>query len=139
MAQHITGAWDGREFILDAWTEADENRVVMVFFSTLGNGLGDLSFDQGGLSFSSPLLPPTVQAEYILADFQFCFYRVEALEPALKRAGLTLRVEQPAGGRPEVRLILEGDRPLIRIEKDAARVVYTNYFRGYSYTLEGEW
>jgi hypothetical protein len=139
MAQHITGTYGGREFILDAWTGADERGLTMAFFNTLGAGMGELSFDGRGLSFSSALLPASLKAEYILADFQLCFYRTGALGAALKQGGLDLRVERAAGGRPEVRTIYEGDRPVIRIEKGPASVVYTNFFRGYAYTLEGVW
>jgi hypothetical protein len=137
LGQHITGTYGEREFILDAWTEADENRVTMAFFNTLGVGMGDLTFDQGGLLFSSAFLPSRISAEYILADFQLCFYRAEALAKALERVGLTLKVEQAADTAQEVRTIYEGKTLIIRIEKRISSVVYTNYFRGYAYTLEG--
>jgi hypothetical protein len=138
MAQHITGTYGGQEFILDAWTEADENRVTMAFFNTLGVGMGDLSFGGEGLFFSSAFLPPQLKAEYIVADFQFCFYRAEAVEAALKQARLSFTVEKTADGR-EIRTIFEGNTPIIKIEKGTALVVYTNYLRRYAYTLEGEW
>ncbi|MDR0589322.1 MAG: DUF3261 domain-containing protein [Spirochaetaceae bacterium] len=137
LAQHITGTYGEQEFILDAWTEADESRVAMAFFNTLGVGMGDLSFDEGGLSFSSAFLPPGIAAEYILADFQFCFYRAEAVAAALRRGGLILTVEKTVDG--EIRTIVEGNTPLIKIEKGISSVVYTNYFRAYTYTLEGAW
>ncbi|MDR2069554.1 MAG: DUF3261 domain-containing protein [Spirochaetaceae bacterium] len=139
LGQHITGTYGEGEFILDAWTEADENRVTMAFFNTLGVGMGDLSFDEGGLVFSSPFLSPRITAEYIVADFQLCFYRAEAVAAALKRAGLTFRVEKAAGAASEVRTVYEGKTPIIRIEKGTASVAYANYFRRYAYTLEGEW
>ncbi|MFP3089344.1 DUF3261 domain-containing protein [Treponema sp. TIM-1] len=136
LGQHITGTYGEQEFILDAWTEADENRVTMAFFNTLGVSMGDLSFNEGGLFFSSAFLPPQISAEYILADFQFCFYRAEAVAKALKRAGLTFTVEKAVDGTGEVRTIYEGNTRIIRIEKGISTVVYTNYFRRYAYTLE---
>ncbi|MDR2758566.1 MAG: DUF3261 domain-containing protein [Spirochaetaceae bacterium] len=139
LGQHITGTYGEREFILDAWTEADENRVTMAFFNTLGVGMGDLSFDEGRLFFSSAFLPPQISAEYILADFQFCFYRAEAVAEALERAGLTFKVEKAEGAALEVRTIFEGNTLIIKIEKGISSVVYTNYFRRYAYTLEGSW
>ncbi|MDR2631957.1 MAG: DUF3261 domain-containing protein [Spirochaetaceae bacterium] len=137
LGQHITGTYGEEEFVLEAWTEADENRVTMAFFNSLGVSMGDLSFDGGGLFFSSAFLPPQVTAEYILADFQLCFYRPEALEKALNRAGLTFKVEKAVDTAWEVRSLFEGKTLIIKIEKGSSSVVYTNYFRRYAYTLEG--
>lgn len=134
MVQHIRGRYGDQELVLDAWVSADETGVTMAFFNSLGVGMGDLSFNRTGITFTSSLLPST-HPEYIIADFQCCFYRTEALAAALKRIGLSLTVERgPAG---ETRTIFEGSRPLITIEKTASAVRYTNYLRGYAYTLEG--
>jgi hypothetical protein len=148
MAQRISGSYGGAEFIMDAWVRADETRIAMAFFNSLGATMGDLSFSEGTLSFSSSFLPSSVKAEYIVADFQFCFYRPGALSRALKNGGLRLSVE--SGIRPdgsgaasreewagERRTIYEGDKRIIEIEKTASLVRYTNYLRGYAYTLEG--
>jgi hypothetical protein len=148
MAQRISGSYGKADFIMDAWVRADETRIAMVLFNSLGTTMGDLSFDEGALSFSSPFLPSSIRAEYIVADFQFCFYRPDALSRALKNCGLRLSVEpgiHPEGsgvasreeGAGERRTIYEGDKRIIEIEKNASFVRYTNYLRGYAYTLEG--
>jgi hypothetical protein len=135
MAQHIRGSYGDREFLADAWVKADNNGIVMALFNSMGASLGEFSFDDEGVSFSSALFPAIVKPEYIAADFQFCFYQAEALEAALKRAGLGFRAEAVEGGG--IRRITEGSTPIITIEKKAASISYTNHLRGYAYTLEG--
>jgi hypothetical protein len=141
MAQHIRGSYGEQEFVMDAWVKADTTGVIMAFFNGFGAGMGDLSFDEGGIAFSSAFLPQTVQGEYIMADFQLCFYRIDALAAALKRAGLGLRVETTPEG--EIRTIVAAKAPdnskiLITIEKSRRAVRYINHQRGYAYTLEGD-
>ncbi|MDR0598595.1 MAG: DUF3261 domain-containing protein [Treponema sp.] len=143
MSQRISGAYGKNRFELNAWVRADNAGISMELFNDLGAGLGKLVFTGRALNFSSPYFPRNLKAEYAAADFQFCFYRPGALRGAL--GNLILRVEQtppesPAGRSPGVerRLIYEGDRLLIEIEKSPRSVRYTNHLRGYSYTILGD-
>jgi hypothetical protein len=135
MAQQITGAYGKDEFIMGAWVKADENRITIAFFNSLGTSMGDLSFDHRGVVFSSPYTPGSFKAEYILADFQFCFYRIDKLTPALRKRGLTLQVE--TSGDREIRTILQKGERIIEIIKNGDTLRYRNLLRGYWYTLRG--
>jgi hypothetical protein len=84
------------------------------------------------VSFSSPMFPPALKPEYIVADFQFCFYNDIPLRKALEDCGLAL--EHTERGRR----ILQGKTLIIEIEKSAGLVKLVNHARGYTYTLEGE-
>jgi hypothetical protein len=146
MAQQITGTYGKQEFIMDAWVAADENRMTIVFFNTLGVSLGELSFHEGGAAFS-PARPAPLsglpKAEYIIADFQFCFYRKESLAAALKKIGLELRVERRGPGEgeegdAEIRRIFRGGKGIIEIIKRGDTVRYVNFLQGYAYTLRGD-
>jgi hypothetical protein len=140
MLQQIAGSYGGQEFLMNAWVQADESGINMSFFNSLGAGLGELSYSEGALSFSSPVFPPSLKAEYIVADFQFCFYRVDVLSRALKASGLILsagRDEAGDGEYREFRRIFRGSALIIEIEKTPLRIRYTNHLRGYAYTLEG--
>jgi hypothetical protein len=101
----------------------------------MGTDMGQLSFDEAGISFISPLFPPSLKPEYIAADLQFCFYDPDALSRALKDSGLTL-IAAIAGGK-EVRTIFSGRKRIIEIIKTGETVRYTNFLRDYSYTLRG--
>jgi hypothetical protein len=141
MAQRISGAWGEREFILDAWVQADEARLSMNFMNSFGADVGELSYRAAGISLSSAYLPSSLKPEYIVADFQFCFYRAAPLSHALEDLGLALSVERRAasgGGWMEVRVLSEGGKPIAEIEKNKDVIRYTNYLRGYSYTISGD-
>jgi hypothetical protein len=140
MAQQITGSYGNQEWVMEAWVQADGARINMTLFNSFGGTLGDLSFQDQEIHFTSGVLPGSLKPEYILADFQFCFYKPEALAAALEDAGLTLVTERQAaedGGRRETRAIFDGKKRIIDIEKTPSLVAYTNYLRGYAYTLEG--
>jgi hypothetical protein len=141
MLQQISGSYGRQEFLMNVWVRADESGINMSLFNSLGVNLGELSYHEGGLSFSSPVFPASLKAEYIIADFQFCFYRIDLLSPALKAAGLTLsssRDETGEGGWREFRRISQGAALLVEIEKTPVRVRYINHLRDYAYTLEGD-
>jgi hypothetical protein len=135
MAQQISGQYGKEAFIMDAWVEADAARLTIALFNTLGTGMGDLNFREGELSFSSPYFPPSLKAEYIVADFQFCFYREAPLRRALEDCGLSLELLRGPGR--ELRTIREGETIIIEIVKTPEEVRYTNHIRGYAYTLRG--
>ncbi|MDR0877097.1 MAG: DUF3261 domain-containing protein [Treponema sp.] len=140
MPQQIAGRYGKQEFVMDAWALADEDGINLALLNSFGANMGELKFSDGTLSFSSPLLPSSIKPEYIVADFQFCFYRVDALAEALKACGLNLLVEQrhiENEGSVEIRTITEDKKIIIEIEKTVTAVRYRNLLRGYAYTLGG--
>jgi hypothetical protein len=140
MPQQIAGRYGKQEFVMDAWALADEEGITLAILNSFGANMGELKFSEGALSFSSPLLPSSIKPEYIVADFQFCFYRADALADALKACGLDFAAEQrltESDGYIEVRTIAEGERIIIEIEKTVSAVRYQNHLRGYAYTLGG--
>ena len=139
MAQQITGKYGKQEFLLDAWVKADEGELTIALFNALGADMAQLSFDGAGISLVSSVFPPAVKPEYIAADFQFCFYRVDVLVSALKASGLTLTtdIQDTLDGGKEVRTIYSGNKQIIEIVKTGEMVQYANFLRGYSYTLRG--
>lgn len=139
--QRIIGTYGKREFSVDAWVRAEEREIVMAFFNSMGTGLGELCFNEGGIIFSSPVFPASFKPEYLVADFQLCFYRIDAVSRALEKSGLEFRVERfidDQGMDAETRVVSEGKTDIIKIEKRKTGVRYTNHVRGYAYTVEGD-
>lgn len=128
---------------MDAWVKADEQGIDMEFYNSLGAGMGSFSFNREGVSFSSALFPSSFKAEYLAADFQLCFYRSGALERELAKSALgfgSVRGEAAGGEGGEIRRVFEGGetgtgKTLIEIEKTGTSVTYTNFVRGYSFTI----
>jgi len=131
MAQQISASYKGREYFLNAWVKADETGMEMALMNELGSALGELSYRNGQVSFSSPVLPSSLKPEYIVADFQLCFYNTIALRKALEDCGLYF---EDAGNS---RRILQGKTLVIEVEKKPDTVRLVNHLRGYTYTLEG--
>jgi hypothetical protein len=142
-AQEITGIYNSKALTVLAWALADENAVVMAFFDSFGVSLGEVSFTRGGAVLTSQIFPPSLKAEYIIADFQLCFYRGGALSRALAKGGLVLKEARKLdadGNLVETRAVFDkrkpgGALPLIEIEKRQGRVRYVNHKRGYAFSI----
>ena len=132
MAQHISASFQGQDYFFAAWVKANEAGIEMTLLSELGTNMGELSYRDSAVFFSSPLFPASLKLEYIIADFQLCFYNPRLLSRALEDCRLVL---ETTGA---VRRILSGKDLIYEIEKNTDAVKLTNHLRGYAYTLEGD-
>ena len=132
MPQFVSASYGGQDYFLNAWVKADETGMNMTLINSLGANMGELSYYYGAVSFSSPVFPQSFAAEFIVADFQLCFYNTLALRRALEDCGLS--IEETGAGR----CILQGKNVIIEIEKSQNAVKLVNHLRGYAYTLEGD-
>ena len=130
--QFISASYGRQNFHVIVLVRADETGLDMTMINEMGAGMGELIWRNGAISFSSSVFPRSVQPEYIVADFQLCFYDAKALGRVLGDAGLLFE-ETDAGRR-----IYNGNRLIIEITKTPNTVNFINHLRGYSYTLEGE-
>jgi hypothetical protein len=136
--QQIAGSFGEREFIMEAWVRADAQGIDVSFYNSFGADMGRFSFDGERALIDSPVFPPSFKAEYLAADFQFCFYRPESLKPAIQQAGLVFesaRTNDDAGNWAETRKIIDRKKTIIAIVLTADRINYTNFLRGYAFTL----
>jgi hypothetical protein len=136
MAQFLSTEFRGQNFFLNVWVKANEDAIDMVFFNEMGASIGELSYRDGAVRFSSTVFPVSVlrafQPEYVIADFQLCFYDPYLLSRSLKDSSLVLEIEN--GNRR----ILNGNEVIIEIKKMGNTVELVNHQRGYAYTLEGD-
>jgi len=130
-AQRISASWQGNGYFFNAWVKADEAGMEMTLLNELGVSIGELSYRNGLAVFSSQVFPASLKPEYIIADFQFCFYNADALQDALKKSGLKF---ETIGNS---RRIFQGETLIMEIEKNNDTVKLVNHMRGYAYTLEG--
>jgi hypothetical protein len=130
--QRIVGKAGDREFTLNALVETSAERTLIALLGDFGNEIGEVLYEGGAIKarFNAP--NAEIKPEYLIADFQLCFYDLEALKDSLATIGLTLRVVE---GENERREILSGDRLLIAIDKTSRGVIYRNLLRGYQYEI----
>jgi hypothetical protein len=133
MAQYISAYYNGQWLYFSAWVLADENGIDISLFNELGASIGDLSYRENAVSLSSTVLPKSLIPEYIVADFQLCFYDPDLVSKALKDCGLVLETGN------NQRRIFKGKSLITEIEKTSGMVKLVNHLRGYSYTLEGDY
>jgi len=137
MLQFLSAEFMGQNYFLQAWVKADENAIEMIIFNELGASMGELSYRNGVVHFSSSVLPRSViqlfKPEYIIADFQLCFYDPLLLSNSLKESGLVFEVTD--GGS---RRVLSGNEVIIEIEKTENSVELVNHLRRYAYVMEGD-
>ena len=132
MPQLVSASYGGQDYFINAWVQADETGITMTMVNELGANMGELSYRSGAVSFSSPVFPPSLGTEYIVADFQLCFYSVPALRAALADCGLLFETTETA------RRVLQGKKVIIEITKSGSMIKLVNHLRGYAYTLEGD-
>ncbi|MDR1575308.1 MAG: DUF3261 domain-containing protein [Treponema sp.] len=139
--QRITASYGTREFSVGAWVMANEQEITMALFNSMGAGMGELFFDEGSIALSSDVFSGFIKPEYIVADFQLCFYRFDAVARALADSGLEFRTAafvDDNNETGEIRVVSDGKSHIIEIVKTKTAVRLTNHLRGYVYTLEGD-
>jgi hypothetical protein len=132
MAQRISAEWQGKDYTFNAWVIADKAGIELTLLNELGVSMGELSCRNGLVSFSSSIFPKSLKPEYIIADFQLCFYNTAALRKAVESCGLSFETSGDS------RRIFQGKTVIIEIEKRPDTVRLVNHLRGYAYTLEGD-
>jgi len=131
MPQFVSASYGGKDYFLNAWVKADATELKITMTNEMGANMGELSYRDGAVSFSSTMFPPSLRPEYIVADFQLCFYKAPALRQALEGSGFSF---EDTG---TTRRVLQGNKVIIEIEQTRNVVKFVNYLRGYLYILEG--
>jgi hypothetical protein len=136
MAQFMSFEFSGQNHFINAWVIANETGIDMAFFNEMGASIGELSYRNGEVRFSSPIFPVAVirsfRPEYVIADFQLSFFDPILLGRSLRNSGLVLETTEGS------RRVLSGDEVIIEIKKTTNTVNLVNHLRGYSYTVEGD-
>lgn len=139
--QLLIANFNGNTFQMLSYLKADKKGIYLSLFNDFGTGMGNLSYDGIDVHFDSAIFPENLKAEYILADLQFAYYSVDAINETLKTIGMYMEVEKNKGG--EVRTIFSNSilpmmnsRTIEVIKKDKACTLIQNMLRGYEYFLQ---
>ena len=139
--QHFKAQFGDKSFESDVLLIADAQKLSLTILNDFGATMGELNYNNDLVVFDSALFPKALKAEYIVADVQFCLYRVDALQKALADSGLrfVVSVEDSVDGKSvETRSIFDGEKEIAHIEKSIGKITYSNYLRDYAYTLQGD-
>lgn len=123
-----------------AFIQADKTRFFLTIdnadFNNTDSVKGSLLYENGRITSGLTPLTEKINPEYFAADFQFCFYNVSAVAGELAESNLRFTVETKNGGTVEIRRIYHYSRCIEEIVKKQNSIQVTNYYRGYSYTLQ---
>jgi len=134
--QLLNGDFGTQGFSLLVYFEADENGIFMTLLNDFGTDMGSLSYDGKSVSFQSAVFPKNMKAEYIVADIQNAYYKVEDLKANYKAAGLVFEVVEEDG--KIIRRIKNGKKVVEEITISGNSIRIQNVLRGYEYKLTGE-
>ena len=148
MPQHIAGNFtkpDGStdSFEADSWVRANDSILSITMFTGFGTTLGEITYERDSVKAESSVLDVTkMKAEYLVADFQVCFYPFAALKENFEKAGFTFVEARDASADGDVsaagdyvRTLKEGDRVILVATKKAREVSLVNELRKYSYRI----
>ncbi|MCM1321297.1 MAG: DUF3261 domain-containing protein [Bacteroides sp.] len=135
--QHISASFGNKSFSADAFVQSDAEKLFIIVFNNFGSTMAEIEYAGNAVSLYSAMLPDFIKPEYIIADFQFCFYEVSSVSAALCKSGLTLKTAHE--NETEIRRIYNGKKLIIEIKKSGAFAEYSNYARGYFYKLNGDY
>ncbi|MDD7200885.1 MAG: DUF3261 domain-containing protein [Sphaerochaetaceae bacterium] len=134
-AMHLlAGSYKDRSFNLNAYVCADSGMISVTVMTTMGNTIATLSYEGESITkATSAINGVPFPAEYFFFDFQFCFYRADALKELFDAAGLSFTEEEKDGVIR--RTLTDGSRVVATVDKSEAGISFSNQLRGYSYTI----
>ncbi len=134
--QLLNGDFGTQSFSLLVYFEADQSGIFMTLLNDFGTDMGSLSYDGKSVQFESAVFPKNMKAEYIIADIQNAYYKVEDLKENYRAAGLNFEVT--TDGNKSIRRVKNGKKVVEEITISGNSIRIQNILRGYEYKLTGE-
>ena len=160
MPQHLRGEFtqqDGslKSFEGDSWVRANDTILSIMLFSGFGTTIAEITYGKDSVHFESSVMDvEKMKAEYVLADFQVCFYPYKALKDNFEAAGFVF--EESRGGSnggidggtidgtgasekgptlDYVRTLKDGNTLVLTAERKGKEITLVNSLRHYSYHI----
>ena len=140
MPQHLRGEFtqqDGslKSFEGDSWVRANDTILSIMLFSGFGTTIAEITYGKDSLHFESSVMDvEKMKAEYVLADFQVCFYPYKALKDNFEAAGFVF--EETRGIALDfVRTLKDGNTLVLTAQRKGKEITLVNSLRHYSYHI----
>ena len=128
--QGVEGFYQKQSYYLEAIVQATPSEISVTALSNFGTQVYDLVYNDSGIKFSGA---QNIKPEYMLVDFELCYFPASSIKEMLEPAGLALEETAQPGGW--VRKIYDGKTVLIEIARSGRELRYRNLLRGYGYTI----
>ena len=137
-AQRFEGTFGKTAFSGQVWVLANDTILSITFFNDFGTTIAELTYTNDSVAFASSVLDvEKVKAEYILADYQACFYPFEVLKENFEKSGFDFREQRNLAGDSNSfeRILSENGKEIMRITRKANEIDLVNELRHYKYHI----
>jgi hypothetical protein len=141
MPQHLRGEFtqqDGslKSFEGDSWVRANDTILSIMLFSGFGTTIAEITYGKDSVHFESSVMDvEKMKAEYVLADFQVCFYPYKALKDNFEEAGFVFEESRGGANLDYVRTLKDGNTLVLTAERKGKEITLVNSLRHYSYHI----
>lgn len=136
LQQQIEGDYQGQGYVMQTVIDADESHFSLIALNSFGTQVFDLEYDDLGIRYESGLPIGNIKCEYLMADFQLCYFPAPALEAMISAAGLEFA--ETGDGASLRRTVSDAGQLIIEIERRDGILHYRNLLRGYAYHISEE-
>ena len=140
MPQRIEGNFvkpDGSNdsFEADSWVRANDSVLSITLFTGFGTTLGEITYASDSVKAESSVMDVAkLKTEYLVADFQICFYPFDALRKNFEQAGFVFS-ETRSGDADFVRTLSDNGKTILTARKSGREIHLENVLRRYSYHI----
>jgi len=132
--QMIEGAYGGKKFSFEGWTVANDSIISISLFNSIGASIGSLFYSKDSLRFESSFIDvDKIHPQYIVADFQLCYYKKDALQKIFSSKGFFFSEDSSLGIIH--RVVLSQKDTIVSVVRSRDSTVLKNYLRGYEYRI----
>jgi len=134
--QIIDGYYKSQTYSVEALVQINPDEINIVTFNSLGTQVYDLAYKNSGLVFNGAPSTTKIKPEYIVVDFQLCYFPSSVVKPMIRKAGLVFQETVLPDGW--IRSIRDGKQLIIRIRRNGNSLSYKNHLRGYGFAIQEE-
>ena len=124
-------------FSSDVWVRANDTILSVVLMGSFGTTIAELTFAHDSIHFESSLVDvEKMKAEYVLADFQACFYPFDVLQKNFEKFGFVFTENRSTAGDGDFeRILTEDGKVIFRIVRKNKEIDFVNELRHYKYHI----
>jgi len=133
-AQLLEGTYGNQSFSLESWTIANDSLISISLFNSIGASFGSLFYSKDSLFFNSSFIKSKqIKPQYIVTDFQLCFYKTEPLQKMYSKHGLLFfeKIQKDT----IIRGVIDQKDTIIKITNNPEMTLFKNHLRNYEYRI----
>lgn len=133
-AQLLEGTYGNQSFSLESWTIANDSLISISLFNSIGASFGSLFYSKDSLFFNSSFIKSKqIKPQYIVTDFQLCFYKTEPLQKMYSKHGLLFF--ENIQKETIIRGVIDQKDTIIKITRNPEMTLFKNHLRNYEYRI----